>query len=116
MPGRRVAGPTIAAAAAAGGAALLVLVLSPVPTVRGFGLLLVAGIAIAFLCALTVGSAALALQARRGRRAQWTARCRAPAARRAAPWPVGPRVTYGGWRRPCVLLARRARAAAATTP
>ena len=61
-----VAGPTIAAAAAAGGAALLVLVLSPVPTVRGFGLLLVAGIAIAFLCALTAGSAALALQARRG--------------------------------------------------
>jgi hypothetical protein len=54
-------GPTIAAAAAAGGAALLVLMLSPVPTVRGFALLLVLGIAIAFLCALTVGSAVLAL-------------------------------------------------------
>ncbi|HSZ69221.1 MAG TPA: MMPL family transporter [Solirubrobacteraceae bacterium] len=61
-----LAGPTIAAAAAAGAAALLVLALSPVPTVRGFGFLLALGIAIAFLCALTVGSAALALAARRG--------------------------------------------------
>jgi hydrophobe/amphiphile efflux-3 (HAE3) family protein len=59
------AGPTIAAAAAAGGAALLVLELSPVPTVRGFGLLLVFGIAIAFACALGVGSAVLVLAARR---------------------------------------------------
>ncbi len=55
------AGPTIAAAAAAGAAALLVMTLSPVPTVRGFALLLVVGIAIALLCALTAGSAALAL-------------------------------------------------------
>ena len=47
------AGPTIAAAAAAGAAALLVMMLSPVPTVRGFALLLVVGIAIALLCALT---------------------------------------------------------------
>jgi uncharacterized protein len=62
-----VAGPTIAAAAAAGGAALLVLALSPVPTVRGFGLLLVVGIAIAFLCALVVGSALLVFAARRAR-------------------------------------------------
>jgi hypothetical protein len=61
------AGPTIAAAAAAGGAALLVLELSPVPTVRGFGLLLVFGIAIAFACALGVGSAVLVLGARRAR-------------------------------------------------
>ncbi len=55
------AGPTIAAAAAAGAAALLVMMLSPVPTVRGFALLLVVGIAIALLCALTFGSAVLAL-------------------------------------------------------
>jgi predicted RND superfamily exporter protein len=55
------AGPTIAAAAAAGAAALLVMTLSPVPTVRGFALLLVVGIAIALLCALTAGSALLAL-------------------------------------------------------
>jgi predicted RND superfamily exporter protein len=60
-----VGGPTIAAAAAAGSAALLVLALSPVPTVRGFGLLLVVGIALAFLCALTVGSAVLVLAGRR---------------------------------------------------
>jgi hydrophobe/amphiphile efflux-3 (HAE3) family protein len=60
-----VGGPTIAAAAAAGAGALLVLLLSPVPTVRGFALLLVFGIAIAFLCSLTAGSAALALAARR---------------------------------------------------
>ncbi len=63
-----VGGPTLAAAAAAGAAALLVLTLSPVPTVRGFGLLLVVGIAVALLCALVVGSAVLALVAdRRGR-------------------------------------------------
>ncbi len=37
------------------------LVLSPVPMVRGFGLLLAVGIAIAFVCALIVGSAALVL-------------------------------------------------------
>ncbi len=55
------AGPTIAVAAAAGGAALLVLELSPVPTVRGFGLLLVAGIAVAFVCALCVVSAVFVL-------------------------------------------------------
>ncbi len=55
------AGPTIAAAAAAGAAALLVMTLSPVPTVRGFALLLVVGIAIALLCAFTAGSAVLAL-------------------------------------------------------
>jgi predicted RND superfamily exporter protein len=58
------AGPTIAAAAAAGAAALLVMTLSPVPTVRGFALLLVVGIAIALLCALTAGSAVLALAGR----------------------------------------------------
>jgi uncharacterized protein len=60
-----VGGPTIAAAAAAGGAALLVLELSPVPTVRGFGALLIVGIVLAFLCALTVGSAAMVLADRR---------------------------------------------------
>ncbi len=56
-----VAGPTILAAAAAGSAALLVMTLSPVPTVRGFAVLLVVGIGIALLCALTAGSAVLAL-------------------------------------------------------
>ncbi|MGA2165042.1 MAG: MMPL family transporter, partial [Solirubrobacteraceae bacterium] len=58
------AGPTILAAAAAGSAALLVMMLSPVPTVRGFAVLLVVGIGIALLCALTAGSAVLALTGR----------------------------------------------------
>jgi uncharacterized protein len=62
----RVSAPTIATAAAASVAATLVLVLSPVPMVRGFGVLLAVGIAIAFVCALTVGSAALVVDGRRG--------------------------------------------------
>jgi uncharacterized protein len=37
------------------------LMLSPVPMVRCFGLLLVLGVALAFICALTVGSAAMVL-------------------------------------------------------
>ena len=41
------------------------LLLSPVPMVRGFGVLLVAGIAIAFFLALSAGTAALAATARR---------------------------------------------------
>jgi uncharacterized protein len=57
--------PTIATAALASIGGLLVLMLSPVPMVRGFGLLLVVGVALAFLCALTAGSAATVLAARR---------------------------------------------------
>jgi hydrophobe/amphiphile efflux-3 (HAE3) family protein len=53
--------PTIATAALASIGGLLVLMLSPVPMVRGFGLLLVLGVALAFICALTVGSAAMVL-------------------------------------------------------
>jgi len=45
--------------------AFVVLLSSPVPTVRGFGLLLVVGVAIAFVCALSLGAAVLALAARR---------------------------------------------------
>ncbi|HXC45012.1 MAG TPA: MMPL family transporter [Solirubrobacteraceae bacterium] len=61
--------PTIATAVLASIGGLLVLMLSPVPMVRGFGLLLVLGVAIAFLCALTAGSAALVLAGRAGERA-----------------------------------------------
>jgi hydrophobe/amphiphile efflux-3 (HAE3) family protein len=57
----RAGGPTIATAAAASAAAMLVLLLSPVPMVRGFGVLLVVGVAIALLCAFSVGAAAIAL-------------------------------------------------------
>jgi hydrophobe/amphiphile efflux-3 (HAE3) family protein len=60
--------PTVATAAAATAAGFLVLALSPVPMVRGFGLLLVAGITLALGCALTLGVAALAGSARLGRR------------------------------------------------
>ncbi len=62
----RVSAPTIATAVAASVAATLVLMLSPVPMVRGFGLLLAVGIAIAFVSALTAGSAALVVNGRRG--------------------------------------------------
>src|ERR1700722_11313565 len=60
--------PTIATAVLASMGGLLVLMLSPVPMVRGFGLLLVLGVALAFLCALTAGSAALVLADRRVQR------------------------------------------------
>ncbi len=60
--------PTIATAVLASIGGLLVLMLSPVPMVRGFGLLLVLGVAIALLCALTAGSAALVLADRRAQR------------------------------------------------
>ena len=57
--------PTVATAAAATGAGFLVLALSPVPMVRGFGLLLVGGIAIALACAVTLGIAVLSAACRR---------------------------------------------------
>ncbi|MGB7589493.1 MAG: MMPL family transporter [Solirubrobacterales bacterium] len=59
-------GPTIATACLATGAGFLVLQLSPTPMVRGFGLLLVAGIAIGFLLAMTAGFAALSLRTEAG--------------------------------------------------
>src|SRR5215211_3896261 len=52
-------GPTIATAGLATAVGFLVLLLSPVPMVRGFGLLLVLGIALALGCSLTAGFAAL---------------------------------------------------------
>ena len=52
-------GPTIATAGLATAVGFLILLLSPVPMVRGFGLLLVLGIALALGCALTAGFAAL---------------------------------------------------------
>jgi predicted RND superfamily exporter protein len=55
-------GPTIAAACLATAAGILALQLSPTPMVRNFGLLLLIGIGIAFLLALTAGFAALSLR------------------------------------------------------
>ena len=60
----RAGAPTIATAALATATGFLVMLLSPIPMVRGFGLLLVLGIALAFATALTAGSAALALTPR----------------------------------------------------
>lgn len=55
-------GPTIGTACLATAAGFLALQLSPIPMVRGFGWLLIVGIALAFGWALTVGSGALALR------------------------------------------------------
>jgi hydrophobe/amphiphile efflux-3 (HAE3) family protein len=53
--------PTVLTAATATAAGFLVLLLSPVPMVRGFGVLVVVGIAIAFVLTLTLGTAVLTL-------------------------------------------------------
>jgi predicted RND superfamily exporter protein len=55
----RAGGPTIVTAGVATAVGFLVLLLSPVPMVRGFGALLVVGIGLALLCALGAGFAAL---------------------------------------------------------
>jgi hypothetical protein len=60
------AAPAIATAALATAIGFLVLLLSPVPMVRGFGLLLVAGIVVAVACTLTAVPAALVLRERDG--------------------------------------------------
>jgi hydrophobe/amphiphile efflux-3 (HAE3) family protein len=59
-------GPVIGAACVATVAGFIVFALSPSPLVRSFGLLLVLGVALAFLVALTGGLAALGLSAWRG--------------------------------------------------
>jgi hydrophobe/amphiphile efflux-3 (HAE3) family protein len=68
------AAPTIGTAALATAAGFLALLLSPVPMVRGFGELLIVGIAIALACALSAGTAAMVLRGR----AQPVRRRRAP--------------------------------------
>ncbi|HKZ13368.1 MAG TPA: MMPL family transporter [Solirubrobacterales bacterium] len=72
-----LSGPTIATACLATAAGFLVLLLSPTPMVRGFGLLLVAGVLLAFILVMTAGFAALGL--------------RRPPSRQSNP--------AGGWRR-----------------
>ncbi|HEX3041500.1 MAG TPA: MMPL family transporter [Solirubrobacterales bacterium] len=54
-------GPTIGAACLATAAGFLALQLSPVPMVRGFGWVLILGIAIAFVAALAIGLGTLAV-------------------------------------------------------
>jgi hydrophobe/amphiphile efflux-3 (HAE3) family protein len=57
--------PAIATAALATGVGFLILLLSPVPMVRGFGALLVAGVAVGLALTLTAGTAVLVLAGRR---------------------------------------------------
>jgi uncharacterized protein len=68
-------GPTIAAACLATAVGFLALQLSPIPMVRGFGWLLILGIAIAFVLALSVGLGTLTL---RGPKPQSGDRTRSP--------------------------------------
>jgi len=56
----RRGGPTIAAACLATAVGFLALQLSPIPMVRGFGWVLIVGIVVAFVAALTVGLGTLA--------------------------------------------------------
>jgi uncharacterized protein len=66
----RLGAPTLLAAGAASAAAMGAMLLSPVPMVRGFAVLLVVGIALALLCTLLAGSAALTLLPERAGRAR----------------------------------------------
>src|SRR4029078_10157994 len=59
-------GPVIATACPATAAGFCVLLLSPIPMVRAFALLLVGGIVVAFVIALTAGLPALSLLGRGG--------------------------------------------------
>ncbi|MEJ7892547.1 MAG: MMPL family transporter [Solirubrobacteraceae bacterium] len=86
----RVAVPTIAIAVLATVAGFAVLLLSPVPMVRGFGIVLMLGVVIAYLLALTAGTAALALLVRR----------RPERAARASAAMRGAREMFAGFGRP----------------
>jgi uncharacterized protein len=118
------AAPTIATAALATAAGFLALLLSPVPMVRGFGELLIVGIAVALGCALSAGSAAMALSRRRedrgAARAPRSERWRAPslgvlgASARGAGEILGDART--GIASPVASAARRSVAAAARRP
>jgi hydrophobe/amphiphile efflux-3 (HAE3) family protein len=55
-------GPTIAIACLATAAGFLALLISPTPMIRSFGLLLIVGVGIAFVLALTAGFAALSMR------------------------------------------------------
>ncbi|MEJ7876583.1 MAG: MMPL family transporter [Solirubrobacterales bacterium] len=88
-------GPVIATAALATAAGFLVLILSPIPMVQSFGLLLVGGLAIAFFLVLTAGLAILSMTAsaeKAGRLAPLAARARTARGRVRTPeWVTGVR-------------------------
>ena len=101
-------GPTITAAGIATAAGFLVLLLSPVPMVRGFALILVLGVALGLACALTAGFAALSRLSGRPSRAGGLARGVSGAARSR----IGRRRAYGGSALGHSLRQRLARARA----
>lgn len=86
--GSRATAIGVAVLASMGG--LAVLMLSPVPMVRGFGVLLVAGLAFAFVCALLVCSATLSFAQQRQART-----ARVPAGPKAAGSPAAGLNTAG---------------------
>ncbi|MBJ7458166.1 MAG: MMPL family transporter [Thermoleophilaceae bacterium] len=83
-------GPPVLAAATATIAALLALILSPIPLIRGFGLLLVIGVALAIVIVLSAGFATLG----------WAGGAAARSRRRE------PAETVAGWVRLRKLFAR----------
>ena len=91
----RAGGATIATAGLATAVGFLVLLLSPVPMVRGFGVLLVLGIGLALACSLTAGFAALVRFRGSFPRAPALA---VRAGERAAAWPLWERLAFRGWR------------------
>jgi hypothetical protein len=90
-------GPVIGTACAATIAGFLALLLSPIPMVRSFGLLLIVGVAIAFALALTAGLAALSL-------------ARAPGAARGLGGRAGVRLRAAGKRAVALSVASPRRA------
>ena len=80
------AAPTIATAALATAAGFFALLLSPVPMVRGFGEVLIVGIAVALGCALSAGTAAMVMSRR------MTVR---DSTRRPGPAPLGKFLQHG---------------------
>ncbi|HEX2127943.1 MAG TPA: MMPL family transporter [Solirubrobacterales bacterium] len=100
-------GPVIGTAALATGAGFLILLLWPIPVIRTFGLLLLAGIAFAFALSLTAGLAVLSTRGEGGRTAAGL-RARMPAL------PALSRIG-GAWNRLGARLRRLGKAAVATS-
>jgi uncharacterized protein len=92
-----LSGPTIATACAATAAGFLVLLLSPTPMVRGFGVLLFGGVLLAFVLVITAGFAALSIRPSGG----WRRRGNHPEEASATGGTVGP---YGDRTRPLERL------------
>ncbi|MEA2332669.1 MAG: uncharacterized protein QOH58_2807 [Thermoleophilaceae bacterium] len=101
-------GPTILTAGVATAVGFLVLLLSPVPMVRGFGGLLVVGIALALVCAVCAGFAALVRFGGRPARPLPPALARVGGRLAALPLFAGGREWLAGraWRALGVALAR----------